>query len=182
MLLVPSKEYYENNKERLLEAQKIYKQKNKVKLEAKRKEWKEKNPDYGKNYYQTHKTEHRQYMKKWYQNNKKLQSQKARDKRLKNKILIFLHYSENNLCCKCCGEKQLEFLTLDHINGGGNKHRKILRRKDLYIWVIDNNFPEIFTLLCMNCNWAKGQLGYCPHQNEKKSNDYKELWKTLNNG
>ena len=29
-----------------------------------------------------------------------------------------------NLCsnkCQCCGETQPEFLTLDHINGGGHK-------------------------------------------------------------
>jgi hypothetical protein len=24
-------------------------------------------------------------------------------------------------------------------------------------------FPPIFQVLCMNCNFAKGKLGFCPH-------------------
>src|SRR3990167_5629647 len=26
--------------------------------------------------------------------------------------------------CKCCGETRIEFLAFDHINGGGNEHRR----------------------------------------------------------
>jgi hypothetical protein len=26
--------------------------------------------------------------------------------------------------CACCGEDRVKFLTIDHTNGGGNKHRK----------------------------------------------------------
>ena len=65
--------------------------------------------------------------------------------------------------CICCQETTLEFLTLDHINGGGNKHRKEV--KNLYRWIVRNNFPPGFQVLCMNCNFAKGKYGYCPHGN-----------------
>lgn len=30
--------------------------------------------------------------------------------------------------CKCCGESSPDFLSLDHIDGGGNKDRKTTRK------------------------------------------------------
>ncbi len=66
--------------------------------------------------------------------------------------------------CKCCGEKELVFLTIDHINGGGNKHRKIIG-KNIYVWLKKNNYPKGFQVLCWNCNAAKHILGKCPHKN-----------------
>ena len=36
---------------------------------------------------------------------------------------VFDHYGNK---CVCCGESQHEFLTIDHINGGGNIERKKL--------------------------------------------------------
>jgi len=32
-------------------------------------------------------------------------------------------------------------------------------------WLVTNNFPKGFQILCWNCNFAKGMLGKCPHQN-----------------
>ena len=68
--------------------------------------------------------------------------------------------------CECCGETYLEFLTLDHKNGGGNKHRKqegLEKGSATYWWIIHNDFPEGFRVLCMNCNFSIGMYGYCPH-------------------
>ena len=31
-------------------------------------------------------------------------------------------------------------------------------------WLVTNNFPKGFQILCSNCNFAKGVLGKCPHQ------------------
>lgn len=64
--------------------------------------------------------------------------------------------------CNCCNEDTFEFLTIDHINGGGHQHRKEV--KNIYSWLIKNNFPSGFRTLCMNCNFALGRYGYCPHQ------------------
>jgi hypothetical protein len=72
--------------------------------------------------------------------------------------------------CACCGENLIEFLTIDHINGGGNKHRRALRigsGSGFYCWLKKNNFPTGFQVLCHNCNIAKGHYGRCPHENEK---------------
>ena len=71
--------------------------------------------------------------------------------------------------CQCCGEDRFEFLTIDHINGGGNTHRKeIGGGRAIYYWIIRNNFPVGFRILCMNCNWATGQYGQCPHETERE--------------
>ena len=67
--------------------------------------------------------------------------------------------------CACCGEVAIEFLTLDHIDGfrcpGESK-----RGWGEYKFLIENNFPykSQFRVLCMNCNWALGIKGYCPHK------------------
>jgi len=78
--------------------------------------------------------------------------------------------------CACCGTLVDEFLTLDHIDGGGAAHRATLRgsmqkpRTDggggvkLYAWLKRMGYPPGFQVLCMNCNFAKGKYGVCPHQ------------------
>ena len=67
-------------------------------------------------------------------------------------------------CCSCCGEKTFEFLALDHINGGGVKHRKEIKTANLSDWLRRNNFPDGFRILCHNCNMARGHWGKCPHE------------------
>ena len=68
--------------------------------------------------------------------------------------------------CACCQETITEFLTLDHINGGGAQHRKRARGSTGTIyrdlrkqgWPTDN-----YQILCWNCNLAKAHWGVCPH-------------------
>ena len=64
--------------------------------------------------------------------------------------------------CACCGEQQEKFLEIDHVNNNGAEHRKTV--KDIVGWLIQNNFPDGFQLLCSNCNQAKARYGKCPHQ------------------
>lgn len=67
--------------------------------------------------------------------------------------------------CACCGEKRIEFLQVDHINGGGAKHRKLVKG-DVYIAIRRENYPvDIYRVLCCNCNFSMGMYGYCPHNN-----------------
>ena len=63
--------------------------------------------------------------------------------------------------CSCCGVTDLVFLTIDHINGGGSKHRKRIKTS-IYQWLKDNNYPPGYRILCWNCNWAEAHGG-CPH-------------------
>jgi len=75
---------------------------------------------------------------------------------------IFCHYSGGEPHCAICQTAFLEFLSLDHINGGGNAHRKDVVGSDLYGWIKRNDFPAGFRVLCHNCNQSMGAFGYSP--------------------
>ncbi len=71
--------------------------------------------------------------------------------------------------CACCGETTPEFLQIDHINDDGAEHRRQVGTGNaMYCWLIRNNFPEGFQVLCANCNYAKEFYGGCPHQKDKE--------------
>ena len=65
--------------------------------------------------------------------------------------------------CSCCGETALEFLAMDHIDGGGSRHRRSLQWH-LYEWLKRQGFPPGFRVLCHNCNLSRGYYGFCPHE------------------
>lgn len=65
-------------------------------------------------------------------------------------------------CCVCCGETDLRFLTIDHINGRGSDKRM---GEKLYIALKRQGFPkDNIQVLCWNCNSTKGLYGTCPHK------------------
>ena len=68
--------------------------------------------------------------------------------------------------CECCGESSQVFLAIDHVDGGGNEHRRLLNlwgSARFYGWLVKNDFPDGFQVLCHNCNFAKSNGG-CPHE------------------
>jgi hypothetical protein len=68
-------------------------------------------------------------------------------------------------CCECCGDCHFEFMTIDHINGGGRKDRAQKAGAGFYASLEKRGFPkEGYRLLCMNCNFALGKYGHCPHK------------------
>lgn len=67
--------------------------------------------------------------------------------------------------CACCGEKELGFLTLDHIHGGGKQHR-LREGARIYNSLKRNKWPSGYQVLCMNCNWGRRLTGTCPHKKE----------------
>lgn len=94
---------------------------------------------------------------------------KARDRRIRLECLA--HYGT---ACACCGESRFEFLSFDHENGRGSEHRRADRTAcDLARWLKRNGFPIGFRTLCMNCNWSRGRLGYCPHERERDQDSHK---------
>ena len=89
----------------------------------------------------------------------------------KLRLEILIHYGGNPPKCACCGESHIEFLTLDHIHGGGNKERKKYSKGGSYgLWLHlrKSNFPEGYRVLCMNCNHSIGHYSYCPHKGKIK--------------
>ena len=79
------------------------------------------------------------------------------------RLLVLKHYGGDPPKCWCCGVDFAEFLSLDHINGGGRQHRQSIKIR-WWEWIIKNGYPEGFRVACHNCNQAVGLYGYCPHQ------------------
>jgi len=75
--------------------------------------------------------------------------------------------------CACCGESEIEFLTLDHINGDGAEERRRLGGRcwagpTFYSYLKKLGWPKgDYQILCYNCNCAKRQSKICPHQRLK---------------
>ena len=98
--------------------------------------------------------------------NKAKTNKTRRERGKKYKYEAINHYGGE---CECCKEKEIDFLVLDHKYGDGNKHRnevfKGRRGGSMTDWAVRNNFPELFRVLCYNCNQAIGAYGKCPHDN-----------------
>lgn len=95
--------------------------------------------------------------------NRKKLNQYDKEYKLKRKEKIINHYGGK---CACCEETKLDFLVLDHINGGGTQHRKEIGigGSKMYCWILKNNYPKIFRVLCHNCNWSMFlNKGKCCH-------------------
>ena len=70
-------------------------------------------------------------------------------------------------CCRCCKESNIDFLAIDHIAGRKQMdsepelvklgYSSKLEGSSLQKWIIKNNFPEGFQILCQNCNFSKGK-------------------------
>jgi hypothetical protein len=99
-----------------------------------------------------------------------------------NRLKVLQYYSKRLSksdipCCNCCGlNSHIEFLTVDHIVGRQEmdfepelkklKYMSKLSGTALVIWIIKNNFPKGFQILCHNCNQTKGYYGQCPLENK----------------
>jgi hypothetical protein len=85
------------------------------------------------------------------------QIRKAKHIKLKTRIL----QAYGGPMCVCCGESDINVLTIDHLNNNGSEHRSELFGKrngcsvQFYHWLIRNNFPKEYQVLCSNCNLAK---------------------------
>lgn len=86
--------------------------------------------------------------------------------RLARRYKVLKHYSDGDEPrCACCGEHRLEFLCIDHIDGGGNEHRRRIGKSTrMFEWLSKNGLPEGFRVLCHNCNLSIGFYGYTPHE------------------
>lgn len=93
---------------------------------------------------------------------------KLREAQLKEEVLTY--YSKDQILgCSCqgCKIQNLKFLTIDHINGGGCKHREEIKNQGghkFYLWLKQQKYPKGYQTLCFNCNSAKGAFGICPHE------------------
>jgi len=117
---------------------------------------KEKRLEYNKQYLESHPEKAEQFR----------ESRKRRREVIKT--AVFQYYGGDPPKCACCGESHLGFLCIDHIDGGGNKHRRKLGKKthSFWLWLMEQNFPDGYRVLCHNCNFAIGAYGHCCHEDD----------------
>jgi|SRR6516162_7883854 hypothetical protein len=102
-----------------------------------------------------------------------VQKQYLSDKRRNAEIkdMVFAAYGGYKCACPCgCDVTEPEYLHIDHINGGGVRHRKEIRTNQIYRWLMKNNFPAGYRVLCANCNTSRGRLGsdgLCPKERQR---------------
>ena len=100
----------------------------------------------------------------WHERNRARSNASARALREKLWDRVLVAYGPY---CSCCSEARREFLTVDHVNGGGRAERALLRTTAMMLRkIIKDSFPPTIRILCMNCNLSYGVRGYCPHQKE----------------
>lgn len=120
----------------------------------------------------------RLYYKNHEQNKKQSRTWKKAES-VKVKAAVFAAYG--GYICRCCGETEKAFLTIDHVNNDGNvwRREKIGKFKGrttgggypTYRWLVKHEFPDGFQVLCMNCQFGKRMNdGVCPHQ--ERRNDH----------
>jgi len=107
------------------------------------------------------------YFRDRYKSNPRLFIQYGKDHVQRLKDIVYNAYGGYRCNCLHCHETNPKFLTLDHVNNDGAEHRKLLSDRSggtLYRWIIKNNFPPMFQILCYNCNCGKNvNGGICPH-------------------
>lgn len=118
--------------------------------------------------------------------NKPMINKKGCESCLENKVKNTSNYSKNNRDkinqynlllkhtviekyggkCSCCGENQILFLTIDHINNDGNVERdmKNYNTVSFYMKLKREEIRDDIQVLCFNCNLGKSiNNGICPH-------------------
>jgi hypothetical protein len=127
--------------------------------------------EYSQRYHQEHIDEIHRRQREYYLKNRErlLQKRRAylkehREQRQKYnrtynqkiKVEVLTHYGKGRLACVVCGEVRLDCLSIDHINNDGAIHRKAIGTgTSLYHWLKQNDYPEGYQTLCMNCQWLK---------------------------
>lgn len=95
----------------------------------------------------------------------------ARNRQIRAALRDETYRAYGGSLCACCGETERAFLSIDHVNNDGAKHRKregIRTGDELYRWLKKRGFPTGFQVLCMNCQWGKrNNRGVCQHQSSK---------------
>ena len=93
----------------------------------------------------------------------KQRSRKSAYERVKG--AVFDHYGRS---CKCCGESEPMFLSIDHVNNDGGGRNRQDRGYSMYRDLIMRGFPDTYQVLCWNCNVGKQRNGgTCPHIKDK---------------
>lgn len=99
----------------------------------------------------------------------------ASRERARLKKQVMWHYSNGTMQCNKCGYNDIRALCIDHIDGNGSLHRKLLSANNpklkprdgggctMYRWLRKNDYPKGYQVLCFNCN----QIKECEQRKER---------------
>lgn len=102
------------------------------------------------------------YKKWWYNQNIDKNRKRANQYKLAQKKLVFEYFG--GCFCADCKTNDIDVLTLDHLKGGGQRHRlsfyKYQSGSGLYskfssILRKGGTIPMEYEVVCRNCNWKR---------------------------
>ena len=122
-------------------------------------------------YHHKHREHALAMLRKYRDEHKDEYNSRRNERKRKIRLECLKRYSSEEIKCVLCGENHVEFLAIDHINGGGNKHRKEIGggSDSSYAWLKKNNFPPGFRVLCNNCNFKE-------HLKQNEINRNLKIW------
>jgi hypothetical protein len=136
--------YNQEHKEEISKYNKEYRKKNKTALREKKLK-----------YYQNHIEEARKYRQEHCQEARKYRQEHLEETSERYKKLRLLVINNYGGKCAFCGDTNTNHLCIDHVNDDGAIHRKVVSPGNLCYWLIKNNFPSGFQILCFNHNAEK---------------------------
>jgi hypothetical protein len=115
---------------------------------------------------------HECYAKSRYWDNPEKIQEISRDRQLiarkRERDSLLAAYGGKCACSKC-PETNTDFLTLEHVGGGGRAHRKAMG-SHTYADLRRRGYPQDgYTLLCWNCNAGSRFTGVCPHMIQEEN-------------
>ncbi len=101
------------------------------------------------------------FFKKDYQVHKQFERDRKIIYRAKIKAAVLSYYGNGVARCVMCGFDNVDALSIDHIHGGGRRHKDSLGMTvkgggdEFYRWLIKQDYPDGFRTLCMNCQFLE---------------------------
>jgi hypothetical protein len=96
----------------------------------------------------------------WSNREERLKRQHEHNQQIKKDVLT--HYGNGKCACVICGFDKLPALSIDHIDGGGNEHRRQLNIGAgirFYLHLKKDNYPDGYRTLCQNCQHKEYGVG-----------------------
>lgn len=140
-----AKQAYEKKKEQRKQEMREYYQEHKETMNKQAKQWRK---------------DHKEYLHQYDKNRQPIKRIHDRTLYLNKKIQCIFVYTNGKMKCSYngCDIDDVDLLTIDHIEGGGRKQLrdlKITGGKQFYTWLIRNNFPDGYRVLCFNHNFKE---------------------------
>jgi hypothetical protein len=149
-----SNNYKRNHKQQIAASRKQYRINHLEQELSYNRKWAECNKKHIHEYSLLYAKKNKDRIKKYQIEHKAMTLTKRKERNLLRKILVLTHYGNGKCACTKCGYTDIRALSIDHINGAGGKHRRITGSM-FYLWLINNNYPDGLTTLCMNCQFIK---------------------------